>query len=45
MRDEIDYDGDTPTSAISSQARILDTTLLTIDDQIATVVNWAKELM
>lgn len=43
-RDVIDYTWDTPTSRKASDARDLDTTHLTIDQQIAAVVWWAREL-
>jgi cytidylate kinase len=42
-RDQIDYTGDTPTSEKASDAIVLDTTTLTIDEQIASVVAWARK--
>ena len=42
MRDEIDYDGPNHTSTIHPDARILDTTYTTIDDQIQQVITRAK---
>lgn len=42
-RDMIDYTGETPTSRKAPDAKELDTTHLTIDEQIAIVVGWAKE--
>jgi len=42
MRDEIDYDGPNHTSTIHPDARILDTTYTTIDDQIQQVITWAQ---
>jgi len=44
-RDAIDYTGETPTSRKAADARELDTTYLTIEEQIAIVVGWAKEIM
>lgn len=45
MRDEIDYDGPTPTSKISPDARVLDTSHTTIDEQIQRVVMRAQALI
>lgn len=42
-RDVIDYTGDHPTSRKAPDAKELDTTNITIDQQIAIVVGWAKE--
>jgi len=44
-RDEIDYTGTTPTSKKATDARELDTTNLTIDEQIVIVVWRAKEIL
>ena len=44
-RDAIDYTGDTPTSEKAPDARELDTTYLTIDEQIGIVVGWAKDIL
>jgi cytidylate kinase len=44
-RDVIDYTGDTPTSRKAIDARELDTTYLTIEEQIAIVVGWAKDIL
>lgn len=44
-RDEIDYTGETPTSQIAEDARELDTTNLTIDDQIQIVTQRAQKLI
>jgi cytidylate kinase len=44
-RDAIDYTGNNPTSEKAADARDLDTTNITIDQQITQVVIWAKELL
>ena len=44
-RDVIDYTGDTPTSRKAVDARELDTTYLMIEEQIAIVVGWAKDIL
>lgn len=43
QRDKQDYTGPNPTSAQAQDARILDTTDITLAQQIDTVVQWARE--
>lgn len=45
QRDELDYTWDSPTSEKAPDAKELNTTYLTIDQQIETVLGRAKELM
>lgn len=45
MRDEMDLYGDNATNYIATDVRELNTTSLTIEEQIQQVVDWAKEII